>query len=370
LPKTVCSLFAFFFCLTAFAQHKTENVIVVMSDGLRWQEIFAGADATLLQSAITSPSKDSSLGNGKARAEAAKAAYWRDTSAARREALTPFLWSEVAKHGQLYGNRELGSDAQVTNGLDFSYPGYSETLTGIADPRIDSNDKVPNPNATVFEWLNKKPAFTGRVAAFGAWDVFSSIFNAQRAGFLVNDGYTPLVIDPSTPQLDLLNHLKAETPRVWSDEPFDALPFYSAIEYVKQKKPRALFIGLGETDDWAHGNDYPEYLNAAHRVDSYLKTLWDLLQSMPEYQGKTTLIVTADHGRGNGAKWTDHGQKAPESSQIWMAFLGPDIAPLGERAHTSPVTQNQIAATLAALLGEDYRAEVPRAGAIADVLPK
>jgi hypothetical protein len=33
------------------------------------------------------------------------------------------------------------------------------------------------------------------------------------------------------------------------------------------------------------------------------------------------------------------------------------------------VTQNQIAATLAALLGEDYRADVPQAGApIADVL--
>ncbi|MGI8992391.1 MAG: hypothetical protein ACR2I2_22775, partial [Bryobacteraceae bacterium] len=41
----------------------------------------------------------------------------------------------------------------VTNGLNFSYPGYSETLCGFADPRIKSNDKVPNPNVTVLEWL-------------------------------------------------------------------------------------------------------------------------------------------------------------------------------------------------------------------------
>ena len=40
----------------------------------------------------------------------------------------------------------------------------------VADPRIDSNDKIPNPNITVLEWLNTLPAYRGRVAAFGAWD--------------------------------------------------------------------------------------------------------------------------------------------------------------------------------------------------------
>jgi hypothetical protein len=44
---------------------------------------------------------------------------------------------------------------------------------------------------------------------------------------------------------------------------------------------------------------------------------------------------------------------------------------LGERTHVPAVTQDQIAATLAAFLGEDYSAEVPRAGKpIADVLPR
>gem|GEM_PF-5870018 len=32
----------------------------------------------------------------------------------------------------VYANRDLGSDAYVTNGLNFSYPGYSETLCGFA----------------------------------------------------------------------------------------------------------------------------------------------------------------------------------------------------------------------------------------------
>ena len=50
-------------------------------------------------------------------------------------------------------------------------------------------------------------------------------------------------------------------------------------------------------------------------------------------------------------------------------FMGPDTAPRGERTDMARLTQNQLAATAAALLGEDYRAAVPRAGApIEDVL--
>jgi hypothetical protein len=56
-------------------------------------------------------------------------------------------------------------------------------LCGFADPRIASNDKIPNPNVTVLEWLHNKPEFRGKVAAFGAWDTFPAIFNAERPGF-------------------------------------------------------------------------------------------------------------------------------------------------------------------------------------------
>jgi hypothetical protein len=350
----------------ASSTHKTENVIVVMIDGMRWQEIFRGADQERLK--VLGPE---ALGDPKARTAQAQQRYWRETPAERRQALMPFLWGTVASQGQIFGNRDLGSDSHVTNGLNFSYPGYSETLTGIADPRVHSNDNIPNPNATVFEWLNKKPAFAGTAAAFGAWDVFQGIFNQQRCGFVVNAGYDPLTTIPATPELKLLNDLKAETVRIWRDEAFDPLPYHTAIEYLKVKKPRLLFIGLGETDDWAHSGTYPEYLNAAHLADGYLSQLWDLVQSMPEYKDKTTLIVLPDHGRGEGAKWTDHGQGVPESMQTWMAYLGPDTQALGERKNASPVTESQVAATVAALLGEDYHAAVPQSGApIQDVLAK
>ena len=351
-----------FFAAPATKRHQTENVIFVMTDGLRWQEVFRGADASLMN-------KEN---GGVADVPSLQKAYWRETEEARRAVLMPFLWSVVAKQGQIYGNQNKGSEAHVTNGLNFSYPGYSETLCGFADPRVNSNDKVPNPNVTVLEWLNQRRRYRGKVAAFAAWDVFPSIFNAARAGFTVDAGYDALNGAPLTPRLELLNRLKADGPRVWDEEPFDALPFYSALEYLKVKKPRILYFSLGETDDWAHGGDYAQYLNAAHRADVYVETLWNTVQRMHQYQGKTTLIFSPDHGRGDGPQdWKDYGEKIPSSKYIWMAFLGPDTPARGERSGVPAVEQNQIAAILAALLGEDYVSDVPKAGEpISDVLPQ
>jgi hypothetical protein len=88
------------------------------------------------------------------------------------------------------------------------------------------------------------------------------------------------------------------------------------------------------------------------------------MQAMPEYRGSTTFIITTDHGRGSkGKEWRDHGEKIDGAEDIWIAVIGPDTPALGERMNTGRVTQSQIAATIAALLGEDYLKAMPNAGA-------
>lgn len=329
----------------------TENVVLLMTDGLRWQEVFGGAEEILM-------TKEN---GGVTDVDTLKKAYWRDTPEARREALMPFLWTVVARQGQIYGNQAKGSVAEVTNGMKFSYPGYNETLCGFADPRIDSNDKNPNPNVTVFEWLNRKPAYYGKVAAFGVWDVFPYIFNRQRCGFFIHAGYEPIE-GKLTPQLEMLNTLRNETTRKWQAEPYDTFTFHAAIAYLQAQKPRVFFLSLNETDAWGHEGRYDNYLTSARRADQYFQTLWETMQAIPQYQGKTSFIFVPDHGRGDApVEWKNHGKKVPRSEYIWMAFLGPDTAPLGERSNVPAITQSQVAATLAALLGEDYAAAVPQA---------
>jgi len=340
---------------------KTRNVIFVMTDGLRWQEVFRGVDPSLLVK--------ENHADGDA-ADEIKKLLWRDTAAERREALMPFLWGVVAKQGQIYGDQDLGSEAHVTNGMNFSYPGYSETFCGYPDARIDSNKPHPNPNVTLFEWLNNKPAYKGRVAVFGAWSVIGAAVNPERSGLVVNVGYDPFTMSPMTPELETLNKLKGDSPRMWDDEPFDNLTFHTAMLYLKEKKPRVFYLSLGETDDWAHMRIYGEYLRSAHRADEYLRQLWETVQSMPEYKDNTTLVFLPDHGRGSGvASWGSHGKDIDESKSIWIAIMGPDTPALGDRKGVTGVTQSQVAATVAKLLGEDYNAAQPKAAApIADAI--
>jgi len=341
-------------------ERKTRNVIFVMTDGFRWQETFRGADPELMNK------KAGGVGDEKQ----LRAEFWRDSDDERRQVLLPFIWTVLKRNGQIYGNRDLESDAYVTNGLNFSYPGYSEAFCGFADPRIDSNDKKPNPNVNVLEWLNTKPAFKGKMAAFGAWDVFPYIFNSTRSGLLVNSGFDPFT-EVRTPMIESINILKREA-AVFDDEALDAFAFHTAMEYFKTRKPRVLYLSLGETDDWAHGGRYDLYLKAAHRFDEYVEQLWNAAQSMPEYRGSTSLILAVDHGRGRAPdEWKSHGEKIPETKYVWMGFLGPDTPALGERSKTAAVEQNQIAGTLAALLGEDYCAYEGKAGKpIGDVVAK
>jgi hypothetical protein len=332
------------------APDDVDKVILVTTDGLRWQEVFSGAEEALM-------SKE----EGVAKPPALKQAFWRDTPEERRKILLPFVWSVVAEQGQIYGSQAKGSLAHVTNGKNFSYPGYNELLTGAPDPRIDSNDKKPNPNRNVLEWFDAKPGFHGRVAAFCSWDTFPFILNRERNGLPINAGWEPTDERPLAEKVELAAMASHEIPGPWDEVRFDVLTFQAAFDYLKQKKPRVLYISLGETDEWGHLGRYDEYLRAAQRVDGFVKLLWETAQSLPEYRGKTSILLTADHGRGYGHEWRSHGVKIKGSENIWMAVLGPRTKAMGEMSAIDPVTQSQVAATVAALVGEDYAGEVKTA---------
>ena len=118
------------------------RVILVTLDGLRWEDVFTGLDSTLSRHTETfGPLSED---------------FWTPDLDKRKRLLMPWLWETVGERGILLGNRALGSDGIITNGRNFSYPSYNELLSGQPDDRIDSNDKIPNPNVSVLEWLNKR----------------------------------------------------------------------------------------------------------------------------------------------------------------------------------------------------------------------
>ncbi|MGB7740720.1 MAG: alkaline phosphatase family protein [Steroidobacteraceae bacterium] len=339
------------------AQHRlhTENVVLIVPDGLRWQEVFTGAEKALLND-----KEGGSWLDDKTLLEN----FWREDVSERRRLLFPFLWGTVAQQGQIFGNKALGSNARVTNGMAFSYPGYNELVAGFGDPQIDSNEYGPNPNLTVFEWLNGQPDLRGRVAVYATWGAFGDIFNHKRSGLHIQAGARPPKTGKLTPRDELLNELYATTTLLDADDPYNSFVQVAMLDYVKEARPRVLFVGYGETDSWAHSGRYDLVLTAARQVDQFVEQLWNTMQSMPQYRGKTTFIVTTDHGRGSGpVDWKEHGVDSPGSEDIWIAVIGPDTPTLGERRDAPPVTQAQVAATVAAFLGRDFRKAAPRAAA-------
>lgn len=354
--KYLCFLILFF-SLAAYSQKRTtENIIVVTLDGMRWQEIFGGADSALLNN--KQYTRDPEETSGK---------FWDNDVNERRKKLFPFLWSTVQQHGQLYGNRWKGNFINNANPYWFSYPGYNEIFTGFPDTAVNSNDKIVNRNENVLGFINRQKGYEGKVAAFTTWDVFPYILNEQQSGIYVNADVDTLHF--ANKNLSLINDWQLLTTRPIGVRP-DVITYMAAREYLKAYQPKVLYIAFDETDDFAHGGMYDQYLGSAHAQDGMIKDLWNTVQSLPQYRNKTTLLITCDHGRGdkNKDQWKDHGQKVEDANQIWLAVVGPDTKPAGELQGGEHLYQKQIAATIAKLLGFTFSPSHPVGSAISTII--
>lgn len=318
------------------------KVILITLDGLRWQELFTGADSLLVDN--TEYVSDTI---------ALKERFWKETPKARREALMPFFWKEVPKMGQIHGNRMLGSKVDLTNKMWFSYPGYNEILIGKADDaRIDSNDKIPNPNTTLLEIANNDAKYKGKVAAFGSWDVFPYIVNEERSGVSVNAGFELAQGTDLTAREKFLNELQPKVPSPWGTVRLDAFTHHYALEKMKKYHPELVYIAYGETDDFAHDGDYGAYLKSANNTDALIKELWDFAQHDSLYKDNTLFIVTTDHGRGTQPleSWKGHGRDVKGAGNVWMVLFGENVSPKGE-VKQEQLYSNQIAPTVLKVLG-------------------
>jgi hypothetical protein len=338
------------FLLARSQSKNAENILIVTLDGMRWQEVFGGADSALSNDTAANYSTSYIKKN-----------FWAATDEERKRKLMPFLWDVVAAKGVMLGSRKYGNHFETANPYFFSYPGYNEIFTGYPDTAVNSNDKIPNKNENVLEFLNKQQGFKGKVASFGSWDVFTSILNAKRSGIMVNDGFLEVKGNVSE-RLKLYNSLQHEMPDLFhGGERLDVMTFNMGFEYMKSNKPRVMHFGFGDTDEFAHAGMYDLYLDAAQKADAWIKRLWDYIQSDPFYANKTTLIIATDHGRGEArdGRWRHHGQETPESQQLWMAAIGPSVGAAGEVKTQAMANQGQIAATIAQLLGKSFKTDHP-----------
>ncbi|MBQ8046303.1 MAG: hypothetical protein IJ196_00020 [Prevotella sp.] len=319
------------------------RLVIITFDGLRWQELFSGADEELLGDTrfVSNP-------------EQAKERFWADTPESRRELVAPFLWSYVPEHGYLIGNKNKDSRMTVSNTLRFSYPGYSEMFCGWADDdRIVSNDPIPNPNTSVLEVVNRDSRYKGQVMMLSSWESIRYAVNNDRAGIPASSAHEPCYAETPTAQIvqEIDEYITAATD---DSERADVITYAFALEVLKKKHPKVFYVGFGDTDEWAHGSKYDRYLEAIKTTDKYIKRIVETCESDPFYKGKTVYMLTCDHGRGRGPMFRTHGADVRGAEETWFIAFGKGIPALGETSGNGPFFTKQLSASIASVLGVEF----------------
>jgi hypothetical protein len=109
----------------------------------------------------------------------------------------------------------------------------------------------------------------------------------------------------------------------------DELSVYVVRQLMRQEAPSLLWITMHDIDI-AHAGAYSLYIEGIRRTDRLCADVWKVIQSEPEYAGKTTLFILPDFGRdsdedsgGNG--FQHHRTGDAPSRTTWMMALGAGV---------------------------------------------
>lgn len=115
--------------------------------------------------------------------------------------------------------------------------------------------------------------------------------------------------------------------------------------------PNLMLINFKDPDVFGHSNQWGLYLTAIKKTDEYIKSLYDFIESDAIYKGKTTVIITNDHGRhltGTADGFMNHGDGCEGCRHIEFLALGPDFKQ--GAGIDPPYEQVDLSATVAKLL--------------------
>jgi predicted AlkP superfamily pyrophosphatase or phosphodiesterase len=165
------------------------------------------------------------------------------------------------------------------------------------------------------------------VASISCWEVMDNAFESVPGTTFTNHGTRPMY-DPETniadPIMFELNQQQlANFPG--DDTRGDKDTVAQAMHYLEKYQPRFLWISLGDTDEYAHANNLEGYNKTLTFYDNTIDQLINLLKKL-HLDEETMVIVTTDHGRGNGVNWVEHGDDLPESKQTWAFVFNGELA--------------------------------------------
>lgn len=303
-------------------------VILVVVDGVRWQDVFQGPDEALARR------------------------QWMLGKLPRPAELLPTIHTRFFAGGAVLGGK--GAPFVASGPVFVSLPGYLEIMTGHSRSGCTTNlcEAVSEP--TLADEVRGLPDVKqDDVAVISSWEVIDRAAALDPSRIVVSAGRhggatraRTRVSDAAKQAFDE-GELSVPFPGGFDYRP-DRYTAPLALAYLAERAPRFLFVGLGDPDEYGHGNDYPRYLESLQAADRFLRALFQTLEGMGEYGKGATVIVTSDHGRAKDFR--NHG-KAPESARTFLLAAGAGIPARGSVSLPQPRRLADIAPTIRVLLG-------------------
>lgn len=236
----------------------------------------------------------------------------------------PKLLELIRTHG-------VALPATTSSTLPLSLPGYQAIAAGH-QTRCDDNDCARIDEETLSEGLARRlQLLPDAVATFASW---ARLANAASS----RDGVVLVDAPPLGPP-------QAEGPP-WEDARWDHETSARALAHWTSKKPRFLHLALLDMDEQAHRKDAAATVKALRSADDVIARLMTGIEELPERERKlTTVLITADHGRGPGRLWPSHTAYA-SSRDIFLVALGPLV-----NAQVQPVSQADLRPMVERLFG-------------------
>ncbi len=309
---------------------KTSSIVLVVLDGVRWQEVFDGVDPTL-----------------------ARAESLRPEEVVDARHLMPTLHDVLLAHGAAVGAPGYGPEMRATGPNYVSLPGYNEILSGRAATRCLDNGCPQTRDPTLADELARldRPR---DAAVISSWESIERAASAGGPNVVISAGRhhgrnLDAMRADDTERALLEQGMRARSAPGDADFRPDRFTAEIALRYLEKESPRFLFVGLGEPDEYAHQGNYRGYLASLRAADETLHRLVDTLGRMGERGQRTSVFVTTDHGRSS--TFRDHGGYAPESGRVWLVASGGGIPETGPIQSHESHRLADIAPTMRALLG-------------------
>jgi hypothetical protein len=308
------------------------TIVVLALDGVRYHEIFEGVDPELARS------------HGLEQREIVSA-----------EQLMPRLHAIIATHGAALGAPGHGASISASGPNFLSLPGYAEIFSGRRVTDCHDNQCASGGTATVVDELGSRSRDVERdLAVITSWPEIAKVASLEPASAAISTGRhggrTRNALADDAGSRAILERSEDANPQPGhGDFRPDRFTAELALYRLAHERPRFLFIGLGEPDEFGHLNDYRGYLDSLRRSDEIIARVDAELAHAALNGARTALFITTDHGRAQG--FVDHGKLYPESARVWLVATGSACTARGFVNASAPRHLADIAPTVRDLAG-------------------